>query len=265
MEIKICKKCGIEKELDEFYNSKTNKDKHENICKLCKKDYYLKNKEQILNNTHSYYKKNSEYIKNYQKKYKRENSEKIKIARKERYEKNKENLIKTQKEYYRKNKQNIIKKQKTYREANVEKINEKKKQYRINNKKKLNNYFKNKYKNDDTYRFIVNIRNRIGRYIKNKGLTKNQNTKEIIGCDYKKLKEHLLQTFKNNYGYEWDGIEKVHIDHIIPLSFANNEEEILKLNNYKNLQLLKATDNLKKGKKLDWRLKEGCCYENIEC
>ena len=36
MATKICKKCGIEKPLDEFYKDKSKKDGHENKCKECK-------------------------------------------------------------------------------------------------------------------------------------------------------------------------------------------------------------------------------------
>ena len=65
---------------------------------------------------------------------------------------------------------------------------------------------------------------------------------------------YLRETFKNNYGYDWNGIEKVHIDHIIPLSVAKTEKDVMKLCHYTNLQLLKAKDNLHKYNKLDWEL-----------
>jgi len=50
-------------------------------------------------------------------------------------------------------------------------------------------------------------------------------------------------------GMNWDNQGKWHIDHIIPLSSGNTEEEIIKLCHYTNLQPLWAIDNMKKGSK----------------
>ena len=66
------------------------------------------------------------------------------------------------------------------------------------------------------------------------------------------MTKYLLETFKNRYGYEWNGVEPVHIDHIIPLATAKTENDVVKLCYYTNLQLLKAEDNLKKGAKLEF-------------
>lgn len=66
----------------------------------------------------------------------------------------------------------------------------------------------------------------------------------------------MLETYKKNYGVEWDEKEDVHIDHIIPLTTAESEEDIIRLCHYTNLQLLKAKDNLEKRDKMDWSLED---------
>ena len=83
-----------------------------------------------------------------------------------------------------------------------------------------------------------------------KRLKKNEHTVEILGCDFKYLKNHLYKTFFENYGYEYDGKEAVHIDHIIPLATANTKEDVIRLCHYTNLQLLKPIDNLRKSAKI---------------
>lgn len=88
-------------------------------------------------------------------------------------------------------------------------------------------------------------------------MRKSKKTEEILGCNIDYFIDYLLKTYENNYGYKWDGIEKVHIDHIVPLSIANNEKEVIKLCHYSNLQLLKAKDNMKKHDTLNFNLKGG--------
>ena len=147
---------------------------------------------------------------------------------------------------------------KKYREDNKEKTKELNKAWKNTHKAEVNEYKRNYYysnKNNLLYSFEIRIRHLILKAFKRKGYKKTSRTQEILGCDYETFIKHLLQTFKNNYGYEWDSIEKVHIDHIIPLATAKTEEEVLKLNNYKNLQLLKELDNLHKSNKLNWSIK----------
>ena len=50
--MKICKKCGIEKDYSDFYKDKKSIDEHENICILCRKYqkviYWKNNKDKLI-------------------------------------------------------------------------------------------------------------------------------------------------------------------------------------------------------------------------
>ena len=143
------------------------------------------------------------------------------------------------KEYYHQNKN----KAKEYREANRETINENKR-----------NYENHKRKTDSVYYIKQKARNVIYKSFARKGFHKIALAEEITGLSGKDLCNYLLNTFFENYGYEWNGVEEVHIDHIIPLSTASTEEEVRKLCHFSNLQLLKAFDNLSKHDRKDFKL-----------
>lgn len=81
-----------------------------------------------------------------------------------------------------------------------------------------------------------------------KKITKNNTTFELVGCSPQELKIHLEQKFI--YGMSWDNQGEWHIDHIIPLSSAETEEELYKLCHFTNLQPMWALDNIKKGSKI---------------
>lgn len=261
MNTKICCKCGIEKKLEEFVLWKG---KYINPCRKCKneylKQYYLKNKEKASKVSKEYHKKHKEEIKEYAKKYREEHKEELKNKRKIYNKKNNEKLKNNKKEYYEKNKQRILKKSKQYYLEHKEEIIKREIDYFNNNRKnminKANERNKKRRKNDNIYRLKCQVREMLKDSFKRKYKKKNKHTEEILGCSIDFFINYLLETFKNNYGYEYNGIEKVHIDHIIPLATANTEEEIIKLCYYTNLQLLKAKDNLKKSNKLEWELKQ---------
>ena len=149
-------------------------------------------------------------------------------------EKNREKI----KEYYEKNRE----KYKEYYENNKEAI-----------KKNTHEYKTKRLKEDELFALTDRVRNLIHSSIARKGYKKRSKTSEIIGCTFEQLKEHLENTWYNNYGTPYNG-EPVHIDHIIPLSSAKNEEDVIKLCHYTNLQYLKPEDNLKKHNKIDYVL-----------
>jgi hypothetical protein len=72
----------------------------------------------------------------------------------------------------------------------------------------------------------------------------------MIGCTPQFLKEHLEKQFKDGMNWENYGLYGWHIDHIIPLSSAEDEDGVYKLCHYTNLQPLWAKENLSKGSKI---------------
>lgn len=95
--------------------------------------------------------------------------------------------------------------------------------------------------------------------LKDKGYSKKSKTIQILGCSYVEFKEHLENQFKpwmnwENHGkyngtlnYGWD------IDHIIPVSSAKTEAEVIQLNHFSNFQPLcsKVNRDIKRDN-LDW-------------
>ena len=79
-------------------------------------------------------------------------------------------------------------------------------------------------------------------------MSKKKKTFEMIGCTPDELRNHLSKQFID--GMSWDNYGEWHIDHILPLVSAKDEEEVVKLCHYSNLQPLWAKDNLIKGCKL---------------
>lgn len=170
---------------------------------------------------------------------------------KEYYEANKERIKEKARRYYYENKDEINIKAKKYREAHKDEISAHRKEYASTDeyKEKRRDYKKKYYelkKNDPVYMFKERVRHTIWMSFHRKGYSKKDGTQELVGITFEELYQHLMKTFVENYGVEWDGIEQVHIDHIIPLARASTEEEVAKLCHWSNLQLLKSRDNLVK-------------------
>lgn len=260
METKICRICGIEKPISDFNKAKK---WYQNRCKQCQseyvKNYREKNKVKLSLKAKKYYQNNKEKIKENTRNAYKKDKDKI-LARNKKYtEENIENIKKQRKEYRVKNREHLKEKAKKYYENNSNKIKERTKKYNIEHKKEKGKYIKkynsNRRQNDNIFKIKSQLRCMINASFRKKGLNKSKSTAKILGISLKEMYEYLLQTFENNYGYKWDGIEKVHIDHVIPLTTANTKEEVMQLCNYKNLQLLKAKDNLQKGSKLNYKIK----------
>lgn len=101
-------------------------------------------------------------------------------------------------------------------------------------------------------RFKSYIRNGIRLSFYNQKYVKGKyNFEEIIGIDIKTWLEYMNNSFIERYGREIENKDKISIDHIIPLDIATTKIDVIKLSNYKNLQLLLLSDNCSKGNKIE--------------
>jgi hypothetical protein len=213
------------------------------------KEWYLKNKENRLLQVKNYYEIHKNEKNNKAKELRGKNIEKYKIYDKEYYLKNKEK----KKLYQETNKENIKKVKKKHgvgwRKKNEEKI----KKYRVDNIEKIRdwqkNYRKKRKESDLLYELYCTTKSSINNSLKRKNYTKKSRTHSILGCSFNDFKNYLESKFEpwmtwENKGlyngqlnYGWD------IDHIIPVSSAKTEEELIKLFHYTNLQPLCSYTN----------------------
>ena len=210
--MKICNKCKDLKNFENFYKGKLYKDGYRNVCKQCTK----KNEEE-----------NKEVKKEYLKKYKELNKENLKIKNKKYREENSDKIIK-------------------WRETN----NSYFKQYRQDNKINIANYFKKRIDNDPVFKFKNNVRRLILHSFKRgrRNFKKTDKTEIILGCSIEEFINYISLKFDKGMTLENHG--EWHIDHIMPLASAKTKEDVIRLNNYINLQPLWAEDNLRKGSKI---------------
>lgn len=124
--------------------------------------------------------------------------------------------------------------------------------YVKNNKEKVNAYYSNRKKLDSIYKMKCKYRAIVTKAFKRKGYTKRSKSNAILGCTWEQLVIYIGNQFTE--GMSWDLVgNEIHIDHIIPLSTAKTEEDVIRLNHYTNLQPLWAEDNLRKSDRLDWK------------
>lgn len=216
---KVCSKCSNSKSTESFRTSKQTQDGLFIWCKDCEKEYkrlhYQKNKVEID-------KKNNLWKENHREEY-------------DQYHR----------KYFQEHKDELKEKQKDYLQRTKNERNEQKQ-----------NYDNEKRRTDPVHKLKQNIRSLIRMSIKKTGYSKKSKTFQILGCTFEEFNDYLFENAKIRYPNftteDYLVKRKYHIDHIIPLSIAKTEDEVLKLNHYTNLQLLLAEDNNAKGTKLNW-------------
>ena len=89
----------------------------------------------------------------------------------------------------------------------------------------------------------------IRRSLEKKGYRKKSRTREILGCDLDDFRSHIERQFLPGMSWKKVGPE-IHLDHIVPVSTAKTEEEVLQLNHFTNFRPMWAGDNIRKGAKM---------------
>ena len=114
----------------------------------------------------------------------------------------------------------------------------------ISRKKYMKKYVSNRLKTDTLFKIKKNIRTSITNNFRNVGYSKKSKTSQILGCSFVEFKLYLESKFESwmswdNHGvyngesnFGWD------LDHIIPISSAKTEYDIIELNHYTNFQPL---------------------------
>ncbi len=132
--------------------------------------------------------------------------------------------------------------------------NERTSRYYQKNKDKRNAYNLERHHKrmatDPLYVLKKRYRNRTRKLFRYINRTKEQSSIPYLGCDFSFFKEYFESKFTEGMSWEKVLTGEIHIDHIVPISTAKDEEDIKRLSHYSNLQPLWAIDNLKKANKV---------------
>jgi hypothetical protein len=103
---------------------------------------------------------------------------------------------------------------------------------------------KKRLTDDQLFKLRYVVKGLIRDSFRGNSISKNSKTFDILGCTIPEFKEHLESQFEDwmtwenrglyngEYNYGWD------IDHMIPISSAETEDDVIRLNHYTNLQPL---------------------------
>lgn len=264
--MKICKRCGVEKDCDKFSITKTSKDGLNSWCKDCKSEYSKSKREnRVIKETGTKFCTNCEIEKGvvlfgignnkdglnnwckdcnneYGKKYYVENKERLKPIRKAWKENNLDRLKDYQSTRYTKIDKDRLR---LYYINNIDKIKENKSKYRNTNEYK--NWLKlYRLKNSWKDRYRSSLKN----VLKGFGKEKHDKTNIILGYSSLEFKIHIESQFNDTMS--WDNRDSFHIDHIVPISGFREDTPINIVNSLENLRPLTGIENLSKNNSIDY-------------
>lgn len=238
--IKECASCKKIKSTNQFSTDTNRKDCLNPYCNNClkkkSKEFSVNNSEKRKEIANKY--ANSENGKLVRKIYTKKNSEKFKDYSKEYRIKNRDTINEKRREWVIKNYDKVLSYRKNYKNKNPEFfVSKSKKDYE-------------KIKSDPLKLFTLRVRRGIHRAFKFSN--KPKKTEQLLGCSIEEFRQYIISKFQQGMTLEnhGRGIDKWHLDHIIPLDSAKSVEDVIKLNHYTNFQPLWETENLKKSNKI---------------
>jgi len=276
---KVCSFCGLLLPSDKFSKVKKNKSGLSSCCRDCSRISYYKKKgidnppqkikpiDQINNKICNKCKKelpktqfclSGNGLQGWCKDCKKQNKIETKAADIDKYRA-------MEKKHRIKSKQNFLKRA----QENPNIVAERKqlsKRWEAENKEYRKEYIRQlrtrRLQSDPSYKIRINLRNRFKQAVF--GMSFSKNVQSIVGCSIDDFKLHLENQFEpwmnwGNYGVPKNGDTKWQMDHIIPLSCFDpqDQNEIYIFFNYRNIQPLNASingssllkgDNLEKAK-----------------
>lgn len=157
--------------------------------------------------------------------------------KKNHYEKNKEQVLIRAKTNYQKNRAEKIAYSVDYQRKNIKKIYQRHKVALVQ-----------KIKDSPWLAMHLRLRSGISQALRRAGIGKKPSrTMNIIGCSHEQLKEHIEKQFLKDM--TWSNRHLWHIDHIIPISKATCEQDVVALYHFTNLRPMWAADNIRKSNK----------------
>lgn len=191
------------------------------------------------------------------KEYREKNKEKHKAYLKKYYSENKAAATEYKRKKYLDNREEEIKKRKIWYQNNKEKHKKAREKYAAENKDSLRaarrKWENERLKTNVNYSLQKSLRSRIRLSLKG-FYKKDKTTEEILGCTIEEFKYYLESKFLDGMTWENWKFDGWHIDHKIPISWFNLENENCRklAFSYKNMQPLWAADNfLKNSKRYD--------------
>jgi hypothetical protein len=164
-------------------------------------------------------------------------------ALRDRYWANPTKYLEGVKHYAENNKEKVRQMKKAEYIRNKDRYKANFKAYRAKHKDEIRimqvEYARNRRKNDELFLLSYRLRGCVSAGLKRGGYSKKSRTYALLGCTFEEFVQHVGKTPGEGY----------HLDHIVPCSCARNEEELLKLQHYTNLQWLKKEENLAKHNK----------------